>query len=110
MLGARASRMGKALLGEAHQKRLKDGAFSDEDVRRICLWLDLNSMALGSSSIDPSDQAKQRAGGVVWPKIDFDIDNRQRIERPGDQNPRGSDGRRRGAVNWYTVTWPSHFT
>jgi hypothetical protein len=38
-------------------------------------------MELGSSSIKPEDQEKQRAGQIVWPKMDFDINNRQRIER-----------------------------
>jgi len=79
--GARESKLGKALLDERHQARLKEGKFTEEDVRRICLWLDLNSVELGSSSIDPEDQARQRRGEVVWPKIDFDIDNRTRVER-----------------------------
>jgi hypothetical protein len=79
--GARESRMGKAILGNRHQQRLKDGKFSDDDIKRIALWLDLNSMEFGSSSIDPEDQTRQRAGRIVWPRIDFDPDNRTRIER-----------------------------
>lgn len=69
------------LMGKRHQDYLKKGKFTGEDVRRICLWLDLNSMGLGSSSVDPADQAAQRAGKVVWPKLDFDPANPQRIER-----------------------------
>ena len=79
--GARWSRMGQALLGERHQRFLREGKFTENDFRRICLWLDLNSMEFGSSSIDPADQAKQRAGQIVWPKLDFDVHNRQRVER-----------------------------
>jgi len=77
-------------LGEADCKKLEPyafyfhgsggGKFSEDDFRRICLWLDLNSMEFGSS-IDPADQARQRAGEIVWPKIDFDIRNRQRLDR-----------------------------
>ena len=79
--GARASRLGQALLGERHQEYLQEGKFSREDFRRICLWLDLNSMQYGSSSIEPEDQAAQRAGKVVWPEIDCDPANPQRVER-----------------------------
>ena len=79
--GARASRLGQTLLGERHQGYMEGGTFSREDFRRICLWLDLNSMQYGSSSIDPADQAAQRAGKIVWPKIDCDPANPQRVER-----------------------------
>lgn len=79
-LGARASVLGKTILDERHQKHLQEGKFTEEDFRRICLWLDLNSMEFGSSSLDPEDQAKQRGGEIVWPKLDFDPANRQRTE------------------------------
>jgi len=79
--GARWSRMGRMLMGKRHQGYLAQGKFTRQDVRRICLWLDLNSMELGSSSIDPADQATQRAGKIVWPKLDFDPKNPQRTER-----------------------------
>jgi len=39
-------------------------------------------MTLGSSSIQPEDLAKQRAGEIVWPELDFEPANPQRIERP----------------------------
>ena len=75
--------MGRMLLGKRHQGYLQEGRFAKADFRRICLWLDLNSMELGSSSVAPADQAAQRAGRIVWPKLDFDPANPQRIERPG---------------------------
>ena len=84
--GARASRLGQTLLAARHQAYLEQGTFSRDDLRRICLWLDLNSMQYGSSSIDPKDQAAQRAGRIVWPKIDLDPTNPQRVER--DRPPR----------------------
>jgi hypothetical protein len=79
--GARASRMGEVLFGQQHQQYLKEGKFTEEDVRRLTLWLDCNSMELGSASIQPEDLAGQRAGEVVWPELDFDLANPQRIER-----------------------------
>jgi len=79
--GARASGLGRALLGERHQEYMRQGKFTPEDLRRITLWLDLNSMQYGSSSIDPKDQAAQRAGEIVWPELGFSLNNRQRIER-----------------------------
>jgi hypothetical protein len=86
--GARESKLGRVLLGDAHQRRLKEGRFTEEDFRRICLWLDLNSMELGSSSIKPEDQAKQRSGVIVQPRIDFDPKNPQRVERvPAPKTP-----------------------
>ncbi len=81
-VGARHSRMGRALMGRRHRRYLAEGKLTEEDVRRVCLWLDLNSLQYGSSSIDPDDQARQRAGEIVWPKLEFDIDNPQRLDRP----------------------------
>jgi hypothetical protein len=79
-VGARASLMGQVLYDERHRQYLAEGRFTEDDRRRITLWLDLNSLELGSSSLAPADQALQRAGGIVWPKLDFDLDNRQRVE------------------------------
>ncbi|MFZ5830662.1 MAG: hypothetical protein ACOY3P_11270, partial [Planctomycetota bacterium] len=78
--GALASRMGRALLADSHQEYLKQGRFTQDDVRRITLWLDCNSMEMGSYSIDANDQARQRAGEVLWPSTDFDRQNPQRTE------------------------------
>lgn len=79
--GARASLMGRKLLDEKHQGYLKQGLFSKEDVRRLTLWLDLNSHELGHPTIDPAEQEYLRAGGIIWPEQDFDLNNRTRAER-----------------------------
>jgi len=88
--GARQSRLGKALLGPAHQKRLAEGRFSADDVKRILLWLDLNSLQYGSYSPREEDVEKQKAGQIFWPALDFDPSNPQRIER--DRPTRGPAG------------------
>ncbi|TWU28749.1 HzsA-related protein [Novipirellula artificiosorum] len=78
--GARASRLGQALFDDRHQQYLSEGRFTADDRRRITLWLDLNSVEFGSSSIDAGDQARQRAGEIVWPRLDFDPAWPQRVE------------------------------
>jgi hypothetical protein len=67
--GARASRLGRALLDANHR-----GKISAEDFRRVVLWLDSNSPRLGAYH----DEEKQVRGEVVWPRLDVDA---QRIER-----------------------------
>jgi hypothetical protein len=74
------SKLGGALFEETHLELRREGRISEEDVRRIALWLDLNSVELGSYSLDPRDQARQRAGEVVWAKLDFDPQNPQRMD------------------------------
>ncbi|HJN14030.1 MAG TPA: hypothetical protein QGH10_00990, partial [Armatimonadota bacterium] len=66
--GARSSRMGQALLDDNHK-----GKVSDEDFRRVVLWLDSNSPRLGAYR----DEARQVAGELVWPALDVDPDNPQ---------------------------------
>ena len=56
-VGARASRMGRALL-TTHKDRV-----TAEEFHRVVVWLDTNSMELGAYH----DDADQRAGKVVWP-------------------------------------------
>jgi len=75
--GAMFSRMGKALLSEGHQKALADGKFSQEDVRQIIMWLDMNSNEFTAyKEID-----RQRRGEIVWPVFDVDPDNITGVER-----------------------------
>jgi len=69
--GAAYSRMGKALLNETHQQAIRDGKFTDEDIRKIVVWLDLNSNEFYAFH----DIEKQRNGEVVWPKLDVDPRN-----------------------------------
>lgn len=73
MIGARNSRMGKALLNSTHQQALADGKFSETDRRTLTQWLDLGSDELGS--FDNADA--QRRGEVVWPKLDLDKNDPQ---------------------------------
>lgn len=61
--GARYSRMGKALLSETHR-----GMISEEEFRRVVLWLDANSLRLGAFV----DEDKQMRGELVWPLMDVD--------------------------------------
>ncbi|MBI5834530.1 MAG: hypothetical protein HZB16_19705 [Armatimonadetes bacterium] len=59
--GARASKLGQALLDANHR-----GVVSEDDARRIILWLDCNSPQYGAFH----DVAAQERGEVVWPKLD----------------------------------------
>ena len=70
--GARSSRLGQALLDENHR-----GKVSQEDYRRVVLWLDANSPRLGAYH----DVELQEAGEVVWPTLDVDPTNPQGLER-----------------------------
>ncbi len=73
--GSLNCRMGRALVDENHR-----GKISNEDLRRVFLWLDNNSPILGACH--SPDQ--QRAGGLVWPKLDVDPVNPQGLERLWD--------------------------
>ena len=60
------SKMGKALLHNHRGKRI-----TEEEFRRVCLWLDLNSSRLGAFN----DVSKQERGELVWPDLDVDPAN-----------------------------------
>ncbi|MDD4888482.1 MAG: LamG domain-containing protein [Phycisphaerae bacterium] len=70
-VGARNSRMGRAMLGPPHNEKV-----SAEDRRRVILWLDCNSLRLGAFN----DEDKQVKGELVWPTIDVDPRNPQGLE------------------------------
>jgi hypothetical protein len=72
-IGARGSRMGKALLDDAHQKAQADGTYTETDVRTLVQWLDLGSDELGSFDNDSA----QRQGQLVWPTLDVDKNDPQ---------------------------------
>ncbi|HAR67710.1 MAG TPA: hypothetical protein DCR55_16100 [Lentisphaeria bacterium] len=74
--GARESRMGKALLNDTHQKAMQAGDISPDDFHRVVLWLDANSMELGSYH----DDEAQRAGKVIWPVLEADPANPTGVE------------------------------
>jgi Mala s 1-like protein/hydrazine synthase alpha subunit-like protein/concanavalin A-like lectin/glucanase superfamily protein/WD40 repeat protein len=64
--GARASKIGQALLTESHRKRV-----SAEDRHQVIQWIDCNSLRLGSFT----NEAAQLRGELVWPQLDVDPDN-----------------------------------
>jgi hypothetical protein len=81
-VGARASKMGQALMGQAHK-----GKVSKEDLHKIILWLDCNSLQLGAF-----DQVeKQLKGELVWPTLDVDPANPQGLERSRGAAQRSGD-------------------
>ena len=76
--GARASGLVKSLLtNPAH----KDVKLTDEEWRRLTLWLDLNSNEIGWIGNDRSQIAAQKAGQALWPPVDIDPANPGGVER-----------------------------
>ena len=71
LVGAHYSKMGRAMLESHRGKRI-----SEEDYRRVCLWLDLNSPRLGAFN----DVAAQEQGQLVWPDLDVDPSNITGVE------------------------------
>ncbi|NWK55636.1 hypothetical protein HW115_08435 [Verrucomicrobiaceae bacterium N1E253] len=74
--GARASRMGKALYNENHQKSLEAGKFTQQDIRTITMWLDMNSNEFSAYK----ELDKQKLGEIVWPIYDVDPENYTGVE------------------------------
>jgi len=68
--GALASKMGQALLSPTHQAARKAGVISDEDFRRVVLWLDCNSAQFGTV-FSKKQVAAQTRGEEVFPMVDF---------------------------------------
>ena len=64
--GAMFSSMGKALLNENHRKFLAEGKFTQQDMRAIVMWLDMNS---NEYSVYKNVDAQKR-GELVWPEFD----------------------------------------
>lgn len=78
--GFNESRLGKALKNPTHQNALKAGAFSQEDLDRIILWLDLNAMRLARPTKDEQELQRQEFGGdFIWPD-EIDRDNPTGVE------------------------------
>jgi hypothetical protein len=71
LVGAHYSKLGKALLRNHRGQRI-----TEEEFRRVCLWLDLNSPRLGAFN----DVVKQERGELVWPDLDVDPDNVTGVE------------------------------
>ncbi len=76
--GARASGIMASLKTKDYHKDLK---MTDDDWRRLTLWLDLNSNLLGWIGEDMELIEAQRRGEDVWPPIDVDRSNPTGVER-----------------------------
>jgi hypothetical protein len=70
--GAAQSKMGQALLQPPHPK-----ALTQEEFRRVALWLDCQSPELGGYT----DVEAQKRGKLVWPTDDADLQNPTAVER-----------------------------
>ena len=83
--GARASGILKTL-GKPQHKEVK---LSDEERRRLTLWLDLNSNELGWIGNDRNEIEAQKRGVASWPPIDVDPSNPTGVEwdRPAPDVP-----------------------
>ena len=71
-IGAHESQLGKEALEKYHQ-----GVMSEEDFRRVVMWIDLCSMELPWEH----DVDVARAGSVVWPEVDIDRNNPLGVEQ-----------------------------
>jgi len=76
--GARASGMMKSLTTKDHHKDLK---LTDDDWRRITLWLDLNSNEIGWIGDEMDLINAQKKGEEIWPPIDVDRSNPTGVEK-----------------------------
>jgi len=77
--GAMASGIWKSLReGEQH----RGVRLTDDERRRLTLWLDLNSNELGWIGNDPAGIEAQRRGEPLWPPIDVDPRNPLGVEEP----------------------------
>ncbi len=87
-VGARFSKLGRALLTNHRNKA------SEEDIRKVTLWLDLNSHEYGSYGKE--NHERERQGELIWPKYDATPQNPQGLELdrptlPGHEAPAGGD-------------------
>jgi hypothetical protein len=76
--GAHASGIMKALRTQPQHKDVK---LSDEEWRRLTLWLDLNSNEIGWIGNDRRQITAQKKGEAIWPPIDVDPANPTGVER-----------------------------
>ncbi|MHC4745216.1 MAG: HzsA-related protein, partial [Planctomycetota bacterium] len=70
--GARASGIMKALNTQPQHKNVN---LTDDELRRLTLWLDLNSNEIGWVDNDRSNIAAQKKGEALWPPVDVDPAN-----------------------------------
>ncbi len=74
--GARASKLLNHLTPAHHNVQL-----TDEELRRIYLWLDCGSLELSTYQQDWDLINKIRAGETVWPELDVDPSNPQGLQQ-----------------------------
>lgn len=77
-VGARASGLMKALWTLPQHKDVK---LTADELRRITLWLDLNSNEIGWIGNDRSQIAAQKRGEALWPPVDVDPANPEGVEK-----------------------------
>ncbi len=53
---------------------------TDDELRRITLWLDLNSNEIGWIGNDRGQIAAQKSGIALWPPVDVDPANPTGVE------------------------------
>jgi hypothetical protein len=103
MVGARNSRMGKALLTTTHQQAQAAGKYTETDFRTLVQWLDMGSDELGSFD----NQNAQRQGTVVWPTLDVDKNDPQGLkytpEGPSSSTCSGNGGSTGGGTGGSTA-------
>ena len=75
--GARASGIMKSLATKDYHKGIH---MSPDQLRRLTLWLDLNSNQIGWISDDWNQIVAQREGQALWPLIDVDRRNPNGVE------------------------------
>jgi hypothetical protein len=76
-VGARASGIYQTL---THSPQHKKVSLTQDEWRRLTLWLDLNSNELGWIGNDPAEIQAQREGIALWPPIDTDQANPTGVE------------------------------
>ena len=81
--GAHASGLMKALRTAPQHKKVK---LTPDELRRITLWLDLNSNEIGWIGNDRNQIKAQKEGQAIWPPVDMDPTNPTGVEndRPLD--------------------------
>ena len=76
--GAHASGLMLALRTKPQHKDIK---LTPDELRRITLWLDLNSNEIGWIGNDRSVIQAQKEGKAIWPPIDVDPSNPTGVEK-----------------------------
>ena len=87
-LGAHASGLMKVLNTAPQHKDLE---LTADELRRITLWLDLNSNEIGWIGNDKKQIAAQKQGQALWPPIDVDPANPTGVERDFPVSSRTSE-------------------